>query len=218
MRRWQAALLRTEAGCRRPLQFADCLRRLLCRFKSLRKQFQRTLAPASLQTRAVTASSAKPRLPSTPARGQAVLWSPSLSSGRWHGQWRSVSGSGSRSLLSKITRKVCSATRRGAEVGSAASATPAPGPLCERRSARPEKPGSSTRRLYSESKARAAKNCQPCVKTPGSASSPCGWSGLAPRLISCQEGAKKPAFLTSSRQRAALLKAALAPPPASSLC
>ena len=52
--------------------------------RSLTRTFVLTAAPASLHTLAIAFSKAIPRVRRAPEWGQAALWSPSWSCGRWH--------------------------------------------------------------------------------------------------------------------------------------
>lgn len=58
------------------------------------KMFPVTEAPASRQIRAAARSNPMPRARSVPDLGQAALWSPNGSTGRWHRQRAGIKGNG----------------------------------------------------------------------------------------------------------------------------
>ena len=106
------------------------------RFKSRRKTLVATQAPASRQMRAAARSRGQARRTSTPAVGQAALWSPSSSRAPPQRQARASSGSGRRRRRRSTQRKVSSCSVNSSRVGSAVRARLPPGPAWESSKAR----------------------------------------------------------------------------------
>ena len=133
--------------------------------------FSTARAPASLQMRATAFSRGVPRLFSTPARGQAARWSLRSSSLLLHLQLLAVKGKSRRKRRRSRVRSSAGGMTVSSEVGRAAKALPAPGPLWERSRALSACGSVSSKRLRAaSSNARAAPNCQPWPCSPGSRS------------------------------------------------